>query len=255
MSHYSAAFVLLLAASVVSASESSAQSSSASRTVTVDDERQAAIAVVLAHEIAVQTYDFDKLDSLHTTDYRGIEESYPQPRRRLQYVEDFKPMKDAGVRIDYHPQDAVAEVRGDAAWVTLTLHSVWTADSPAGRAMLGGNEWRVTFVESFVLVKTPEGWKMALGHTSMLPPDLGVQLDYQQVHGGVKIAGVSKNGPADKAGVKAGDVVIKYGGQKIDNPDDLYKLRYAHYEGDKVIVTALRGSAKISKEVTLEAMK
>jgi hypothetical protein len=94
MSHPSAAF-LVIAASVVSASESSAQSSTATRTVTGDDEQQAAIAVVLAHEQAVQTYDFDKIDSLHTTDYRGIEESYPQPRRRPQYVEDFKPMKDA----------------------------------------------------------------------------------------------------------------------------------------------------------------
>jgi hypothetical protein len=34
--------------------------------------------------------------------------------------------------------------------------------------------WHVTFVESFVLVKTPGGWKIALGHTNALPPDLGV---------------------------------------------------------------------------------
>jgi hypothetical protein len=139
------------------------------QTLSEEDDKKAAIAVVLAHELACQTYDFDKLDSLHTRDSRGIEESYPHPSEpdlRQSYQVD----KDAGVHIDYHSQDAVAQVRGNVAWVTVRLHSVWTADSPIGRAMLGGNEWHATFVESHVLVKTPDGWKLALGHASMLPP-------------------------------------------------------------------------------------
>jgi ketosteroid isomerase-like protein len=253
MNKFSAAS-LLLSAWILSAGGSAAQSSFATRTMSEEDEKKAAITVVLAHEQAVQAYDFDKVDSLHTPDARGIEESYPhpiEPEERRSY----QPMKDAGVHIDYHPQDAAAEVRGDVAWVTVTLHSVWTTDTASGRAILAGNEWRATFVESFVLVKRPEGWKIALGHTSMLPPDFGVEVDYLQEHGGARIAGVSKNGPADKAGVKSGDVMIEYGGEKIDNPDDLYRLRYAHYEGDKVRVTVMRGKEKITKEVTLEAMK
>src|ERR1700679_2830264 len=166
------------------------------------DEKQAAINVVLAHEQACQTYDFDKMDSLHTADARGIEESYPHPfepdERR-----GYQAIKDAGVRIDYHPQDAVAEVRGNVAWVTVTLHSVWTADNPAGRAMNGG-EWHVTFVESFILVKTPEGWKIALGHTSQLPADFGVDPDYRAERGGMKLVKVPDDGPAGKAGLKSG---------------------------------------------------
>ena len=46
---------------------------------TSSDDKKAAIAVVLAHELAVQSYDFDKVDSLHTPDARVIEESYPHP--------------------------------------------------------------------------------------------------------------------------------------------------------------------------------
>jgi ketosteroid isomerase-like protein len=253
MNQFSAAFLLLSAWSL-SAGESAAQSSSATHTMSEEDEKRAAIAVVLAHEQAVQAYDFGKVDSLHTADARSIEESYPHPTEPEER-QSYQPMKDAGIRIDYHPQDAVAEMRGDVAWVTVTLHSVWTADTPAGRAILAGSEWRVTFVESVVLVKTPEGWKIALGHTSMLPPDFGVQVDYRHEHGGAKIAEASRSGPAGKGGFKPGDVLIEYGGQKIDNPDDLYKLRYAHYEGDKVMVTALRGKDKITKEVTLDAMR
>jgi hypothetical protein len=44
-----------------------------------EDDKKAAIKVVLAHELACQNYDFDKLDSLHTADSRGMGESYPEP--------------------------------------------------------------------------------------------------------------------------------------------------------------------------------
>lgn len=159
------------------------------------------------------------------------------------------------MRIDYHPQDAVAEVRGNVSWVTVTLHSTWAADSPAGRAMLRGSAWRGTYVESFLLVKTPVGWKIAFHHTSTLPADFGVEPDYQQDHGGMRFAEVADGGPAGKAGFKSGDVLIKYGERKIENPVDYDKLRYAYYEGEKVMATAIRGHEKITKEVTLETMR
>jgi hypothetical protein len=223
------------------------------RTAAEENEKKAAINVVLAHEQACQTYDFDKLDSLHTPDSRGIEESYPGPTEPgLRHF--YQSMKDAGVRIDYRPQDAVAEVRGNVAWVTVTLHSVWTADNPVGRAMIG-REWHVTFVESFILVKTPEGWKIALGHTSQLPADFGVDPDYGAEHGGMKLVKVPEDGPAGKAGFKSGDVLIEYGGRKIDNYIDYARLTHAYSEGEKVTATVMRGHDKISKEVTLEAMK
>jgi membrane-associated protease RseP (regulator of RpoE activity) len=224
------------------------------RTAPQVDDKQAAINVVLAHELACQTYDFDKLDSLHTPDARGIEDSYPHPFEPG-LRQDYQAFKDAGLRIDYHPQDAVAEVRGDVAWVTVTLHSVWTADTPVGRNMLGGSVWHVTFVESFVLVKTPASWKIALGHTNALPPEFGVEADYRQDHGGMKLDKVSEGSPAAKAGIKSGDVLIEYAGRKIDNPVDYERLLYAYSEGEKVTVTVMRGHEKITKEVTLEAMR
>ena len=218
-----------------------------------EDDKKAAINVVLAHELACQNYDFDKLDSLHTADSRGMEESYPQPFEpgaRQSYQAD----KDAGVHIDYHPQDAVAEVRGNVAWVTITLHSIWTADNPVGGAMIGG-QWHVIFVESFVLVKTPEGWKIALGHTSQLPADFGADPDYKAEHGGMKLVKVPEDSPAGKAGLKTGDVLIEYGGRKIDNYIDYARLVHAYSEGEKVMVTVMRGDEKIAEEVLLEAMK
>jgi ketosteroid isomerase-like protein len=224
------------------------------RTAPQLDDKQAAINVVLAHERAVQQYDFDKVDSLHTPDARVIEESYPHPFEPAER-QDWQVYKDAGVHVEYHPRDAMAEVQGDVAWVTLTLPSVWTADTPAAQAMLGAREGYATYVESFVLVRTPTGWKIALGHSDQLPPDFGVEPNYQQEHGGMKFASVADGGAADKAGFETGDVLIEYGGRKIDNSIDYQRLRYAYYEGEKVIVTVMRGREKITKEVTLEEMR
>ena len=58
-----------------------------------------------------------------------------------------------------------------------------------------------------------------------------------------------------KAGLKSGDVLIEYGGRKIDNPVDYERLRYFYSEGEKVMVTVMRGREKITKEVTLEQMR
>jgi hypothetical protein len=71
-------------------------------------------------------------------------------------------------------------VQGDVAWVTLTLDSTFSADSAEGQKWLQGLKdyclsqapsvsCEAIFVESEVLVKTPSGWKIALGHTSLLP--------------------------------------------------------------------------------------
>lgn len=223
------------------------------RTSSGEDDKKAAINVVLAHEQAVQDSDFDRVDSLHTPDARVIEESFPHPFEPDER-QGWQVYKDAGVHVEYHPQNAVAEVRGDVAWVTLTLRSNWRADTPTGRAMIGG-EWHATFVETFILIKTPGGWKITFRHTSQLPADFGVDPDYQAEHGGMKLLKVSEDGPAGKAGLKSGDVLIEYGERKIDNYIDYGRLVHAYSEGEKVMVTVMRGREKITQEVTLEAMK
>jgi S1-C subfamily serine protease len=89
----------------------------------------------------------------------------------------------------------------------------------------------------------------------VLPPDFGVEPDYLQEHGGMKLVKVAEGGPAFRAGLKSGDVLIEYGGRKIDNPVDYERLRHAYYEGEKVMVTVMRGHETITKEVTLEQMR
>ncbi|HEY6290557.1 MAG TPA: PDZ domain-containing protein [Terriglobia bacterium] len=74
-------------------------------------------------------------------------------------------------------------------------------------------------------------------------------------HGGVRFADVHDGSPAAKAGFRAGDVLVDFGGTKIDNLYDFtYALR-AHKPGDKVMVTVLRNGEKLTSEVTLEVRK
>ena len=137
MNQFSAAFLLLSAWSL-SASECAAQSSAATRTVSEEDDKKAAINIVLAHEKAVQEYDLDKVDSLHTPDARVIEDSYPHPFEPDER-QSWQINKDAGIHVAYDPQDAVADVRGNVAWVTLALHSVWKADRLLMRSFRGAS--------------------------------------------------------------------------------------------------------------------
>lgn len=86
-------------------------------------------------------------------------------------------------------------------------------------------------------------------------PYFGSIPDFGQEHGGVKFGDVRDASPAAKAGFKAGDVMVDFGGTKIDNLYDFtYALR-AHKPGDKVMVTVLRGGDKLTREVTLEVRK
>jgi S1-C subfamily serine protease len=66
---------------------------------------------------------------------------------------------------------------------------------------------------------------------------------------------VPEDGPAGKAGLKSGDVLIEYGGRKIDSYIDYARLTHVYSDDEKVMVTVMRGPEKITKEVTLGQMR
>lgn len=59
--------------------------------------------------------------------------------------------------------------------------------------------------------------------------------------------------PAEKAGLKAGDVITKVGGTTIDSTHSLVTLLSSHKVGDKVALTVLRDGKTQTINVTLEA--
>ena len=105
-------------------------------------------------------------------------------------------------------------------------------------------------------VRVAEPPSAAMGGGGGYGPYFGSIPDFGHVEqGGVQFADVHDGSPAAKAGFKAGDILVDFGGMKIDNLYDFtYALR-AHKPGDKVMVTVERGGGKVTREVTLEVRK
>ena len=70
---------------------------------------------------------------------------------------------------------------------------------------------------------------------------------------GVKLSGVRAGGPADKAGLKGGDIIIEFGGQEITNIYDYTYALDAVKIGEPVEVVVLRDGKRVKLEVTPEA--
>ncbi len=87
------------------------------------------------------------------------------------------------------------------------------------------------------------GWKVYVGTI----PDYASNVD------GFRLSGVSEGGPAQKAGLKGGDIMISFGGKKITN---IYDYVYALKEfvpGDIVDVVVLRDGEEMTFKVELGA--
>jgi Zn-dependent M28 family amino/carboxypeptidase len=68
---------------------------------------------------------------------------------------------------------------------------------------------------------------------------------------GVRLTGVRAESPADKAGLKAGDVIVEFAGKPVN---DLYAYTdalYAQKPGDTVDVVVIRGTERVAVKVTL----
>jgi Tol biopolymer transport system component len=84
---------------------------------------------------------------------------------------------------------------------------------------------------------------------------LGTIPDYATEVTGVKLSGVRGGGPADRAGLKGGDVIVEFGGQKIANIYDYTYAMEAVKIGQPVSMIVLREGKRVSLTITAEARK
>ena len=68
---------------------------------------------------------------------------------------------------------------------------------------------------------------------------------------GALVASVAENSPSDKAGVKAGDIILEFNGEKISEMKQLPIIVARTEVGKKVIVKIWRNKKEITKEITL----
>ena len=73
----------------------------------------------------------------------------------------------------------------------------------------------------------------------------------ERVESGAVIQEVVEGSPAAAAGFKTGDVLVEFGGTRIEDPEGLVKAVRRFHEGDVVRYKLIRGSREISDEIKL----
>jgi S1-C subfamily serine protease len=68
---------------------------------------------------------------------------------------------------------------------------------------------------------------------------------------GLRLTGVTPGSPADRAGLKAGDIVISLGGVQVLDLTSYSNALYAHKPGDDVDIVVMRGNERMTLRVTL----
>jgi serine protease Do len=101
------------------------------------------------------------------------------------------------------------------------------------------------FQESWDRLTGGEAW----GHYPGQKPWIGVQ--GEEGAKGAKLANVGRRSPADRAGLKAGDVIVKFDGQDLADFKALAEAVAARAPGDRVTIVVERGEELIEKSLTI----
>ena len=149
-----------------------------------------------------------------------------------------------GTHNDYHkPSDTWDKINypGEERVVRYVEKVVGALDTTPGRP---------AFTRSAALAPAASGDSRGFSVTLGIIPDYageGTQ--------GMKIGGIRPGGPAEKAGLKAGDVITKMAGKKILNIYDYMGVLGELKAGDVVDVEALRGGASVTVQATMQKRK
>jgi hypothetical protein len=86
-----------------------------------------------------------------------------------------------------------------------------------------------------------------------IPPYLGCVPDFTREEPGYPIAAVIAGSPADRCGLRGGDVIVKFGKQHIGICDDFDDALQQYFPGDRVKVRVRRKTSTMTFEATLAA--
>jgi aminopeptidase YwaD len=134
-----------------------------------------------------------------------------------------------GIQEDYHtPEDDWQKINRYGEEKVLDLIANLITE-------LGNRPGRVTFT----------GYEEADTGPAGLDVYLGTIPDYTSGVRGVKLAGIKKGSPAEKAGLSAGDTIIDYGGSDVGNIYEYYHALERSKPGIPVELTVIRAGRRI----------
>ena len=152
----------------------------------------------------------------------------------------------SGLHADYHkPSDTWDKINAPDASKLLDF-----IDDIALK--IDSDPQRVAFV---TVAEDQPGGQSASGGGGGYGPYFGSIPDFGQQENGVKFSDVRPGSPAAKAGFKAGDVLIEFGGKPIQNLYDFTDALRRSKVGEVVEVRVTRGGQPVTASVKLEQRK
>ncbi len=151
-----------------------------------------------------------------------------------------------GLHEDYHtPTDDWEKVEADtlARSARLAFLATWEIAEMPQRPPFRKCDGRVQDMPGMELYFKPVQRKGSYLGIREDPKDDGAA--------GVRVASVVAASPAENAGVKAGDLLVKVGDVRVGSLRDLTAALEKHAPGSKVSVAIVRGSESLTMEVTL----
>ena len=152
----------------------------------------------------------------------------------------------SGLHGDYHkPSDTWDKINAEAAVELLDVIAGITDD-------LRTREDRPEFIREEASAHGHGGDPSSSGGGGGYGPYFGSIPDFAEVPNGVRFADIRPGSPADKGGIKAGDILTGFGDKPIQN---LYDFTYALRDsevGQTVEIKLLRDGEEIVTKVTLE---
>jgi S1-C subfamily serine protease len=102
-------------------------------------------------------------------------------------------------------------------------------------------------------VRVPGGPPRAGPGAAGYGPYFGAVPDFgESPRPGVRLGGVRPGSPADRAGLQAGDIIVRFAGVSVRTLDDLVFALRSRRAGDAVEVTYVRDGAERTAQATLE---
>jgi hypothetical protein len=146
-----------------------------------------------------------------------------------------------GAHEDYHrPSDTWDKINAEG----LRLVTAFTAEVVAALA-------RAPTAPAYVRIDAPPSPPRARGRGGY-GPSFGIVPGFAvEAETGVRVAGVRPGSPADQAGVRAGDVIVRFADMTVKTLEDLTFVLRRRRPGDRVRVTLARDGAEREVEAVL----
>jgi S1-C subfamily serine protease len=112
----------------------------------------------------------------------------------------------------------------------------------------------------FVAGKLIRDGKIRRGYLGVMGQNVPLPRRVVRFHGlpaesGILVSSVEKNGPAERAGLVEGDVIVGYGDRTVGSIDDLHRLLVEEQLGVRTPLTILRRGEKVVLTVVVEELR